>query len=611
MSGFEEEDYIKKFDIGLWKKIFIYMKSNNKNMIQLLILNIGIAFFDVGWPIITMFAINNFIIKNNITYLPLFIVVYIFIFVIQAGCIYLFIRMAGKLEVNIVHDIRTIGFKKLQELSFSYYDTTPVGFILARMTSDAQRIGDFIAWSFIDVFWSVSIVILVTINMLILNYKLALCIIALMPILIFISYFFQVKILKGHRKTRKINSSIVGSYNESISGAKTTKTLVREDKNFEEFEILSSKMRKSSIKVLLLSSIYLPIVSIVGSFAIALVIGVGGNELLNGTITIAVLTVFINYSIQMFEPIKQIAKIFSELQSAQASAERIFTLIETKSEIVDSKEIIKIYGDAFHPIKKNWPSIKGNISFKNVSFSYKSGEKVLEEFNLEIKAGEKIALVGETGAGKSTIVNLICRFYEPTTGKILIDGVDYKERSQIWLQSHLGYVLQSPHLFSGTIMENIRYGNLDATDEQIIEVSKKVNAYDFIMQTEKGFLTDVGEGGNRISSGQKQLISFARAIIGNPSIFILDEATSSVDTETEQDIQEAVYEALEGRTSFIVAHRLSTIRYCDKILVIQEGKIIESGNHKELLKQKGYYYKLYTNQFVEEEENKLGISSSM
>jgi ATP-binding cassette subfamily B protein len=306
--------------------------------------------------------------------------------------------------------------------------------------------------------------------------------------------------------------------------------------------------------------------------------------------------------VQFFEPIRELARIFAEFQSAQASAERIFTMIETAPEIQDRTETVKRYGDIYHPKKENWPEMHGNISFQNVSFAYKEGEKVFSGFNLDVKAGETIALVGETGSGKSTIVNLACRFFEPTEGQILIDDVDYRNRSLLWLQSNLGYVLQTPHLFSGTLKDNIRYGRLDATDEEIINAAKLVNAHGFIMKMEQGYDNEVGEGGNRLSTGEKQLVSFARAILANPRIFVLDEATSSVDTETEQKIQEAIQKVLEGRTSFIIAHRLSTIRVADRILVIRQGTLAEEGNHHELLQHKGYYYRLYTNQFMEEHE---------
>lgn len=321
-----------------------------------------------------------------------------------------------------------------------------------------------------------------------------------------------------------------------------------------------------------------------------------------GGLSYGVFVMFISYTIQFFDPVSQLAGTIAEIQQAQASAERIISLVETEPDIWDKKEVIEKYGDLFTPKKENWEQINGDIEFKNLYFSYKNGEKVFQNFNLNIKKGQTIALVGETGSGKSTIVNLLCRFYEPTSGEILIDGKDYRQRSLLWLQSNLGYVLQSPHLFSGTIKDNIRYGKLDATDEEIIRAAKLVDAHQFIMETENGYDTDVGENGGNLSTGQKQLISFARAIVGNPAIFVLDEATSSIDTETERVIQNAIEKVLSDRTSFVVAHRLSTIVSADKIIVLRKGKIEESGTHGELLRNKGYYYRLYTNQLLQEKE---------
>jgi ATP-binding cassette subfamily B protein len=314
---------------------------------------------------------------------------------------------------------------------------------------------------------------------------------------------------------------------------------------------------------------------------------------------------FISYTVLFFQPIRDLARIFADFQSAQASAERILSLISSVPEIQDRPEVIEQYGNMYEPKPENWPGIRGNITFQGVSFAYKEGEQVLSDFNLDVKPGETIALVGETGSGKSTIVNLACRFYEPTEGQVLVDGADYRERSLGWLQSNLGYVLQTPHLFSGTIKENIRYGRLDATDEEIVQAAKLVNAHEFILKLENGYDTEVGEGGGRLSTGEKQLVSFARAILANPRIFVLDEATSSVDTEAEQKIQDAIHNVLEGRTSFIIAHRLSTIREADRILVLRDGQVVEAGSHHELLQQEGYYYRLYTNQFMEEYETEV------
>ena len=441
--------------------------------------------------------------------------------------------------------------------------------------------------------------------MLVINWKLALLSLSVMPIVALLSIYFQQKILKAYRVVRKTNSRITGAFNEGISGAKATKTLVREEKNLEEFKQLTGEMYSSSVQAALFSSIYLPLVLALGSIGTALALWHGGQGVLLQTLSFGTLVLFVQYTIQFFEPVRELARIFAELQSAQASAERILSMVGTEPDIVDSPEVQAKYGDVLNPRREGWPEIKGDIIFKDVSFAYKDGEKVLEDFSLHVKAGETIALVGETGSGKSTIVNLACRFYEPTEGQVLIDGIDYKDMPIAWLQSNLGYVLQTPHLFSGTVKDNIKYGKLEATEEEIVQAAKLVNAHGFIMKLEKGYDSEVGEGGNRLSTGEKQLVSFARAILANPRIFVLDEATSSIDTETEHIIQEAIQTVLEGRTSFIIAHRLSTIRSADRILVIRNGKVTEQGNHKQLMKQKGYYYRLYTNQFMEEQELQL------
>jgi ATP-binding cassette subfamily B protein len=388
-------------------------------------------------------------------------------------------------------------------------------------------------------------------------------------------------------------------------GATTTKTLAREERNIAEFKELASTMYKNSNKAALISAAYVPIVLVLGSIGIGAALWSGGSKVMAGTITYGTLVAFINYAIWFFEPVKDVTRLFAEMQYAQASGERVLSLIDTKPDVKDSEKIVTEYGDFFKPGNENWPDIKGRVTFENVTFEYSNGEKVLENFNLDVSPGENIALVGETGAGKTTIVNLACRFYEPTSGRILIDGIDYKERSQSWLQSKLGYVLQTPHLFSGTVMENIRYGNLEASDEDVINAAKSVSAHEFILKLENGYETEVGENGNRLSTGQKQLVSFARAVIGSPRIFVLDEATSSIDTETEQAIQNAIQTVLENRTSFVIAHRLSTIRNAHRILVLHDGKVVEQGTHDELIKKKGMYYDLYTNQYLVEQTIKI------
>jgi len=605
MNYFEEQDYTKSFDLSLWRKILQFCKKYKKRFALMFLFSILLAIAGAIFPQMTGYAIDNFVEARDLTNLPAFALLYFLLIIFQAVNVFAFIWLAGQIDTDISADVREASFHKLQKLSFSYFDNTPVGWIMARLTSDTFRIGEIVSWGTVDIVHGIFIVLIYIIFMFFTDVRLTLIMLVVSPFLVIISIYFQKKILGAHRESRKINSKITGAYNEGITGAKTTKTLIREKKNFDEFDNLSGGMRKASIRAATISGLYFPIVLSMTGIGVAMILGEGGRSVINGVISLGTLTIFISYAQGMSEPISQIAQVLSNMQAAQASTERTMSLLEAEPDVTDTEEVIAKYGDFENPKPETWNAITGRITFKDVSFSYKTGEKVLSHFNLDVMPGEKIAFVGETGSGKSTIVNLLCRFYEPTEGKILIDGMDYKERPQIWLQSNLGYVLQAPHLFSGTVRDNIKYGKLDATEHEIVEAAKAVDAYNFIMKMEKGFDSDVGEGGNRLSTGEKQLISFARAIIKNPAIFVLDEATSSIDTETEQKIQSAVYRTLEGRTSFIVAHRLSTIRFCDRILVIDEGKILEEGTHKELLRKRGHYYNLYTNQFKKEAESRI------
>ena len=605
MSQIEEKDYTSKFDLRLWKKLILHSRESWGDLIKLMAWMVVCALCDVVFPLMTAYAIDHFITAGTTDGLVPFGVAYVLIIALQVTGCYGFQICSSRVESNVGYTIRKKGFRKLQELPFSYYDRTPVGYLMSRLSSDTQRLAETIGWVFLELVWAIVMFTCALITMFTLNWKMTLVIMLVVPPLALISFYFQQKILQSHRAVRKTNSRITGAFNEGIMGAKTTKTLVREDMNTEEFTQLTRDMKRSAVRAATLSSLYMPIVMALGSLATAYALWRGGNLVLVGGLTVGVLQAFVNYTVQVFEPIRSIAMVFSEMQSAQAAGERVMSLLETEPDIVDSAEVEKIFGDNFKPIKENWPALHGDITFEHVDFQYKDGEKVLSDFNLQVKQGETIALVGPTGAGKSTVVNLICRFYEPTGGVIKIDGVDYKERSQLWLQSNLGYVLQEPRLFSGTIKDNIRYGRLEATDEEIMQAARMVNAEEFILKMEKGYDTDVGEGGSRLSTGEKQLISFARALLADPRIFVLDEATSSVDTQTEQIIQHAITKVLEGRTSFIIAHRLSTIRTADRILVIEGGRIAEMGDHQTLMEKKGSYWRLYTNQFMEEQSMEL------
>ncbi|MBR4458157.1 MAG: ABC transporter ATP-binding protein [Clostridia bacterium] len=606
MQAFQEEDYTRRFDLGLWKKLLKLASPFRRNLWTITVTMALSALIDVALPTMNTYAIDHFIKDQTTAGLPLFAVLYALLIATQVCFIILFIRESGKVETGMCYHIRRLGFRKLQELPFSYYDRMPVGSLMSRLTHDTQRLGDTIGWSLVDLCWGAAFLVLCSVQMLVLNWRMALVVMLVLPPLAVISWKFQKGILESYRQVRKRNSQITSAFNEGINGAKTTKTLVREAMNNEEFGEIAEGMRSASVRAATLSALFLPIVVSLGSLATAWVLWKGSGQVLIARaaasvgMTVGVLQLFINYTIQFFQPVRDIARIFAELQSSQAAAERVLTLLDTAPDIVDSPEVEAVFGDNFHPRKENWPALKGDIRFEDVSFRYKDGEQVLEHFNLSVRAGETIALVGETGSGKSTIVNLVCRFYEPTSGRILIDGTDYRERSQLWLQSNLGYMLQTPHLFSGTIADNIRYGRPGATDEEVANAARLVGAEPFILAMQDGYRSEVGEGGSRLSTGQKQLVSFARALLTNPAIFILDEATSSVDTETEQMIQQAIAKTLAGRTSFIIAHRLSTIRSADRILVIHNGQILEEGDHRSLLRKKGEYYRLYTNQFQDE-----------
>lgn len=600
-SFIEEQDYTKKFDPGLFKKLFVRMRRHWKAMGFVALMMVVLAVTDVFIPLLTRHAIDNYIVVNEATQsLWPFILVYLVIIILQVASIFFFILVAGFIESRVNYDMRMLGFKKLQELPFSYYDRTSVGFLMSRLTSDVVHLAEAFGWGLVDLVWASIFLVSVTISMLIINWQLALLVLAVVPVLAIITAWFQKRILKAQREVRKINSRITGSFNEGIMGAKTTKTLVREEQNVAEFVDLTGTMKRAAIRAATLSALFMPLVIAVSSIASALVLGEGASRVLGGVISLGTLTAFVSYSVQFFHPIRDIAAAFSELQRIQAAAERVVSLLETEPDIKDTPEVVARYGDNFHPKRENWEPITGEVEFRDVTFRYKDGEEVLRNFNLKVKPGETIAIVGPTGAGKSTIVNLLCRFYEPTQGSILIDGKDYRERSQLWLQSSLGYVLQEPHLFSGTVMDNLRYAHPEASEEDAMRAAKLVNADAFIQKMDKGYDTPVGEGGSRLSTGEKQLISFARAILHNPRLFVLDEATSSVDTETEVMIQHAIEQTLAGRTSFIIAHRLSTIRKADRILLLEDGVITEEGKHEELLKKRRGYYKLYTNQFREE-----------
>lgn len=601
MAAYEEQDYNKPFSFKTWAKMLPFFKPYTKFFAITIGLNLILAGIDVLVPLFQSYAIDHFIALNTLKGLNIFALVYVAMIVTQTVSVYLSVHAATTIEMSVGKDLKKAQFEHLQTLSFSYYNTTPVGYIHARVMSDTLKIAGMIAWGLVDMFWAFIYVVSVFVIMFLLNWKLALIIMLVVPCIAVLTVYFQNKILHWNRRVRKVNSQITSAYNEGITGVRTSKSMVIEEDNQKNFRSITKNMHQAATKSAMLNAVYIPTILFFSSVAAAIVLARGGYMVQSQVMQLGTLSVFISYAVVIFEPIQQLARLLADLISCQASIERVMDLLEQQPNVTDAPEVIERYGDMFEAKKENWERIEGDIVFEDVSFRYPDGkEYVLEHFNLHVPAGMNVAIVGETGAGKSTLVNLLGRFFEPTKGRILIDGKDYRERSQLWLHSQIGYVLQNPHLFSGTLYDNIRYGRLEATDEEVREAARKVSADIVAGKLEKGYESDVGESGGRLSTGEKQLISFARAILANPSIFVLDEATSSIDTQTEQLIQEATDQLLKGHTSFVIAHRLSTIRQADLILVVKDGKIIEEGSHRELLRQKGYYYDLYSRQFEEE-----------
>lgn len=586
-----ETSTLPSLDQGLWKRILTILWTFKKDVLILFSFMVTLALGDVIFPLFNRFALDEFITAQRyIKYIPLFALLYVTLIVVQTTMVYLFIKQAGKIEMNFAYTMRKMAFEKLQRLSFSYYDTHASGWILSRLTSDINRLSEIVSWGLLDMVWGLAMMVGISVVMLLINAYLALIVLVMVPILYVIARYFQKQILKAYREVRKINSMITADFSEMILGIKSIKTLTIEKQRKEKFSTLASDMKTKSIRSALFSSLFMPIVFALASISSATLLSVGGQAVLIGTLGLGTLLLYVQYVNAFFEPLRNIARILAEMQMAQASAERVLSLLDAKEDIIDNN-----HGEVYEPLH-------GDIVFDKVSFHYIEGEPVLKDFSLHIKAGQTLALVGESGGGKSTIVNLLCRFYEPTSGEIRIDGFNIQNRPLQWLRSSLGYVLQTPHLFMGTIASNIAYGRPDASMEDIMAAAKAVHAHDFIMKLDQGYETPVLEGGAKLSVGEKQLLSFARALCANPSLIILDEATASIDSHHESMVQEAIKSLLKDKTSVVVAHRLSTIVNADVICVISKGQIVESGTHSELIAKQGRYYELYTHQFEQFEE---------
>ena len=589
-----EDGLDERFRKEAWISIWQELMREKKLLFSSFFISSFQGVLEVLTGFFSKYVIDSFIVNRNIKafwYLSLIASIMVFATLILT---FLYTYITTKLEIKLCHNLRIKVFNKYQLLSLSFYDTHAVGHLMARLSSDINKLSNVISWDITDLLWEIFVFIFTIIAMLIMNIRLTLIALAISPIIIFVSNFINKKVLRRNRLVSKLNSKIIASYNEDIQGVLTAKTLNREALNDKDFDDLTSQMKRASIKATRIM-VFLPfIIGIITSLGSFLVTFLGGSFVFQNIITIGTFVAFTGLLTQLIDPISWLAGALSDVISAQASVERVCQVFKEEVEISDSDEAKKLYGN----VEVMEEVLKGDVEFKDVSFQYKEGEPVLEHFNLKVKQGESIALVGATGAGKSTIVNLFCHFYLPTSGAITMAGYDYSIIPQKWIYDNLGYVLQTPHLFTGSIMENIRYGNRNASDDEIKHALKLVGISDFIESLKDGYQTQLGEDGAILSTGQKQLLSLARILVRNPHFLVLDEATSYIDTETEQIVQKAIELTLQGRTSFVIAHRLSTIRNASKIIVIDKGKVLEMGTHEELLEKKGSYYEFYKKQFI-------------
>ncbi len=587
--------HLPYFGIG---RILPYLGPVRTKILIMVSLGLVGSMTDIVLPLFQRYALDHFIGLGIFDTLLPFVLLYLFTIFTAAGSNYVACALATAVEMLVNRELRQRGFEHLQTLSFSYYNQNSVGYIHARLMSDTSRIGSLVSWTLVEGVWHMSYLVGAIGVMLILNPRLAAMILLILPLLVILFSLFQRKLIRVNREIREINSKITGNFNEGITGAKTIKSLAIEEKMEQQFTAETQVMYTKSIHASRLRGLFAGTMNFASSVALAIVLWKGGYIALE---EMGTFSVFMSYAQGMMEPLRWLVDIISDLITTQVNIERFTNLMAVRSDVTDTPEVVAKYGDSMNPKKENWEPVKGDIEFRDVTFIYPDGEeKVLEHFSLKIPFGTHLAIVGETGAGKSTLVNLVCRFFEPTEGQVLIDGRDARERSQLWLHSSIGYVLQTPHLFSGTVRENLLMGNPDATEEQLWQAIRAVSADDVLAHLENGLDTDVGEGGDLLSTGEKQLISFARAVLADPRILILDEATASVDTITEAKIQAAMESVTAGRTSLMIAHRLSTVKDADLILVVRSGKIVEQGTHPELLKRRGYYFELYTRQYEEE-----------
>lgn len=584
-----EEQLDKGYDPKVARGLLRFVKPYTSRMFFALILMIIVTAAAVSGPYFVKLAIDEGIGAKDVHALRNIVLAYLVVSVVQLVTNFYRVRIMSRVGQHVLYDVRTAMFEHLQNLSLSFYNRYSVGRVITRVINDVGTLREFITWAVLAIVRNLLGIIGTLVAMLALDVKLSLLTFTVLPFMVLATVIFRKAARQSYRKVRAAVSWTNSVLAENVNGVRVVQAFSRQEKNYSNFSgYVNRYYLETSLDAAKVASLFTPVVDVLGAIATAIVVYVGGKYVLNTEITAGVLIAFILYIDRFFEPIRDMSRRFDTLQSTMAGGERILELLNQPVEVRDAENA------------EGLGAIVGGVRFEDVQFHYSDDPTlVLNQINLNVDAGQTVALVGETGAGKTTIVKLLARFYDPTSGCVRVDGVDLRTVTQASLRRQMGMVLQDPFLFTGTVKENILFGRLDARDDEVIRAAQAVGAHDFIMGLKNGYETSVEEGGATLSVGQRQLISFARALLADPRILILDEATSSVDTQTEQIIQHALATLLKGRTSFVIAHRLSTITNADKIVVIHDGKIIEQGSHAELLANQGMYYELYKTGFQE------------